>query len=117
MIKKKETLEVVVHENMRGGNGRIEQRLFLTEQEAGGAGRLFCEMTIAPGNSIGRHEHKGENETFYIIEGKAKLTDADGSEHILGPGDAQHCADGEGHSVENVGDGPLRLIALILYTK
>ena len=89
---------------------------FLTEQEARGAGRLFVKTVIEPGNSIGTHTHEGDMEAYYILNGKALVSD-NGNEFILEPGDCNVCPDGQSHSIKNIGEKALEYIAVILYTK
>ena len=36
---------------------------------------MFAEVTIAPGCSLGYHEHHGESETYYIIKGQGEYDD------------------------------------------
>lgn len=64
--------------------------------------------------SIGYHEHKGEFETFYIVNGEAMFND-NGVKSKLSRGDLTVTGGGKGHSIENIGDEDLEIIALILY--
>ena len=116
MIKRKSEIEGKVHTGLRGGTGDTTIFSFLTEQEARGAGRLFAKMVLEPGCSIGAHKHETEMEAFYILKGKALLSD-NGVEANLEEGDCHVCPDGQSHSIKNVGEGPLEFIAIILHTK
>ena len=116
MIKRKSEILGKVSSNLRGGTGDITMYHFLTEQEAKGAGRLFAKIVIDPGNSIGAHKHEGEMEVFYVLKGKALVSDS-GSEVVIEAGDCHVCPDGQPHSVKNVGEDTLEFIAIILYTK
>ena len=116
MIKKKSEIEGAVSTNLRGGVGDIAMFNFLTEQEARGAGRLFAKIVIEPGNSIGAHKHEGEMEAYYILKGKALLSDND-VEVTLEAGDSHVCPDGQSHSIKSVGEDSLEFIAIILYTR
>lgn len=98
---------------MLGGKGQLEIHHFLNKEDAYGAGRLFAVNTLAPGSSIGYHKHEREYEVYFILEGKAEIVE-DGETYFLEPGDMMQCRDGSGHSIENVGDTPLRFLALIL---
>ena len=100
---------------IRGGNGETEMRKILTgADEMYGKGRMFNEMILAPGNSIGEHAHSGDNEIFYILSGEGEYND-NGTVVTVRPGDTVVCNDGETHSLKNTGKEPLRFIALILY--
>jgi quercetin dioxygenase-like cupin family protein len=117
MIRKKSEIIAAVHKELRGGVGEVAMHVFMTEEEAVGAGRLFARLVIEkPGDSIGQHVHSGELEAYYILEGKALVND-NGKEEILESGDAHICVDGDFHSVTNVGEGVLEFIAIILHTK
>jgi len=100
---------------IRGGNGETEMRKILNgADEMYGKGRMFNEMILAPGNSIGEHAHSGDNEIFYFLEGEGEYND-NGTTVTVRPGDTVVCNDGETHSLKNTGKTPLRFIALILY--
>ncbi|MDR1489836.1 MAG: cupin domain-containing protein [Desulfovibrio sp.] len=115
MLQKHDDLKVVVARELRGGKGDATQEHFLDERQANGAGRLFCKFTLPPGASIGVHQHVGDSEVYYMLKGKALLTD-NGNPVEIGPGDAHFCQDGDTHGIENIGDADLEFIALILYT-
>jgi mannose-6-phosphate isomerase-like protein (cupin superfamily) len=100
--------------NMRGGNGTITMRHLLAGEEMLGKGRLFAEVTIPPGASIGPHRHEGEAEVYYILQGTGRYRDNDDVLSI-GPGDLALVEDQNSHAIENIGDVPMKLIALILF--
>lgn len=115
MIRKREH-QTIEHTCIRDGRGEVEMRLICEgADELCGKGRLFNRMIIAPGNSIGEHQHEGDNEIFYILSGTGTYND-NGSLVQIGPGDTTICSDGETHGLVNTGDVPLELIALILYS-
>ncbi len=74
--------------------------------------RLCARITLPPGCSIGYHVHRREDELYYILTGTGWVTDA-GESHEVGPGSAVLTRDGEGHSLENTGDGDMTLLAVI----
>ena len=74
---------------------------------------MFSRVTLEPGSDLGYHEHHGETETYYLLEGKGVYND-DGSLIPVEAGDVTFCEDGHGHGVENTGDTDLVFIALIL---
>ena len=116
MIKRKSEIPGNVLTSFKGGAGDVTMFHFLTEQEARGAGRLFSKTVIEPGNSIGVHKHEGEMETYFILKGKALVSD-DGAEAVLEAGDCNVCLDGQSHSIKNVGEDTLEYISIILYAK
>jgi mannose-6-phosphate isomerase-like protein (cupin superfamily) len=71
---------------------------------------------LPPGSSIGVHKHVGDHETYFILSGKGRVND-NGVMVDLGPGELNHCLDGQEHGIENVGDADLVYVANILYTE
>lgn len=114
MIRTVEEIGVNYNDNMRGGRLTVSAVKFLEAADAYGAGSFFGKATIPPGGSIGCHQHTGEFEVYYILEGLARVWD-DGREQVLHPGDMMQCRDGSSHSIENIGDGDLCFLAMVLY--
>ena len=113
MIKRKEQMHLEVKENMRDGEGSINILHLLKKDEIKGNSRLCAKITINPGDSIGLHSHDNEEEIFYVISGKGEVND-DGVIDKLNPGDVLLTGDGAKHSVKNIGDEALEMIAIIL---
>lgn len=114
MIRKQND-QTIEYRCIRGGEGETEMRKILESvDELYGKGRMFNHMVLAPGNSIGEHQHEGDNEIFYFISGTGEYND-NGTLVQVGPGDTTVCNDGETHSLANTGDVSLEFIALILY--
>jgi mannose-6-phosphate isomerase-like protein (cupin superfamily) len=108
--------QTIEYRCIRGGVGEVEMHHLLEgADEMYGHGRMYNLMVIEPGGTIGEHEHTGDNEIFYFLEGTGTYND-NGTEVQVGPGDVTICNDGEFHSVANTGDVPLKFIALILYS-
>jgi len=114
MIKRNSEYPVDKKENMRGGEGIIKIEHLLTQSEMYDKGRLFAKITVQQGDTVGFHVHEKEMEAFYIIGGKAEMSD-NGEAVLLSVGDTILTKAGEGHSVKSVGDTPLEMIALILF--
>ena len=115
MIRKAENVHIINKENHMGGEGPITIRELLTgPEEMCGKGRVFAHTTLAPGASIGYHVHKGASEIYYIYSGTAAFND-NGEVRTLHAGDVAITPEGCGHSIQNTGDGPLDLIAVIVY--
>ena len=90
MISKCSEQRVVQMESLRGGEGTVSFQHFLEPENAYGTGRMFAQLTLPEGASIGYHQHEGEAETFFILEGRAKLND-NGTEVFLEAGDSAVC--------------------------
>jgi len=114
MVKRKSEYAVQENENMRGGEGVVVIEHLLTPEELYEKGRLYARIILKPGSSIGNHVHEGEMESFYIISGKAEISD-NGDIVVLHAGDSILTRSGEGHSVKNAGDNALEMLALILH--
>lgn len=110
MLKSKHDREI--RENMRGGKGQVIIE-HLEKEDLPVNGRLFAKVIIAPGCSIGEHEHVGECELYYILSGSGFVLD-DGERIPVATGDVMTTGDGHSHSVENTGDVALELIAVII---
>lgn len=102
-----------VSHNVRGGDGFITSTLLLSQTELGEHCRLFNEVRLHPGHSIGMHPHDGESETYYILSGSGTYSDND-EEYRVSAGDVLYCGDGSTHGIANTGDDDLVFIALIL---
>lgn len=102
-----------IKQNMRGGNGNVAIT-HITDQEILGKNcRLFAQITVKPGDSIGEHQHLGEREIFYFLQGNGIVVD-NGKQSEIGPGDVMVTPDQSSHSVINTGDQDLVFMALIL---
>lgn len=113
MIRRKEEVRVRRIENAQGGNGQVCFYDWLLPEEAPGHGRVFSKLVIPPGASIGYHQHNGDFEAFYVLEGVATVTDGDQTVELY-PGDMTLCKEGASHGTENKGNTDLVLMALIL---
>jgi len=114
MIKKAADFETKYNEKMRGGNGTVEITNFVSPAELNDKGRLFANITLRPGCSIGCHVHENESELFYVMKGEALYND-NGVEHPVSAGDVMICPAGTGHAVANNGTEDVALCAVILY--
>ena len=102
-----------VKTNMRGGDGSVRLDAFMDDSKLPVHYRLFSELIIEPGSSIGRHVHEGESEIFYILEGNGILDD-NGVEREVKQGDVCVCYDGEAHAIANRSEKTLRFLACIV---
>jgi mannose-6-phosphate isomerase-like protein (cupin superfamily) len=113
MIRRKTEMTREVRERMREGTGEVEILHLFKKGELRGKTRLFARLILAKGCSIGHHVHEGEEEVFYILRGRA-IVKEDGAVSEVGPGDAVLTGGGSGHSIENGGDEPVEILAVIL---
>ena len=112
MISRKESFELEIRENMRGGAGSVIVKDFTKGVKPINV-RLFSELTLYENCEIGLHTHENETEMFYILSGEGEYTD--GSEkHAVKTGDFTICGSGESHAVKNIGKEPLVIMAVIV---
>ncbi len=101
-------------EKMRGGLGTVSLKHVLSVDEMSGKGRLFSEITIPVGASVGLHPHDGESEYYYLLAGTGRYRMDDDSFDVAA-GDLTAVSSGHTHGIENTGDQPITMIALILF--
>ena len=100
-------------ENMCGGNGHVIIKHILGEGEMKDKCRLYAQVTLEPGCSLGYHEHHGDSETYYIISCEGIYSD-NGSLRMVKAGEKTFTPDGKGHALSNSGDQDLVFMALII---
>lgn len=113
MIKRANEMVKEIKEQMRGGKGSVEILHVFQQEELKGKARLCAKITINPDSSIGLHQHDNEEEIFYIINGQGMVND-NGTFSEVGVGDSIITGNGASHAVENTGDTPLEMMAVIL---
>lgn len=96
-----------------GGKGHLIADSVLSANEMSGGCRMYSEITLEEGCSLGIHPHNGESETYFILCGKGLYYD-NGKEYEVTAGDVLFCDDGESHGLENTGSTDLKFVALIL---
>ena len=106
-------MEIRRVENMAGGKGHVIIKDLLGEKELNGKCRMYAEVTVEPGWSLGYHEHHGESETFYILQGFGDFDD-NGTVRQVKPGDVTFTPSGSGHALVNTGVSNLIFMALII---
>ncbi|MPM59580.1 Oxalate-binding protein [bioreactor metagenome] len=103
-----------VNQNMRGGKGEVTIEFILNPEELLGHGRMFAKAILPSGSSIGRHEHLGEFEAYYVLKGEATFVDNDGKTYTLKAGELGNIECNQAHSVANDGTETMEMICLIL---
>ena len=105
--------KIEMHDHMAGGLGSVTIRHILNERELNGKCRLYAQVTLKPGCSIGEHPHHGETETYYLLSGKGEYTD-NGVARPVEAGEITFCEDGNTHGLKNTGEEDLVFMALII---
>lgn len=111
MITRRDDQKKSVREYMRGGKEFVQ--LTALSRELPGHARMFSVLRLIPGASIGYHEHEGETEMFYFLEGCGRVRDDD-KYCDVNAGDSMATFSGHGHAVENTGDCDLVILAVIV---
>ena len=93
-------------ENMAGGTGHVLIKRLLDEKQLNGKCKMYAEVTLEPGCSLGYHEH-------HILSGKGIYSD-NGTLRMVSAGDVTFTPDGKGHGLTNSGDEDLVFMALII---
>lgn len=101
--------------HVQNGDGTITFRHILEKDELYGHGRMYAEIEIPQGASIGKHRHIDETEPYYILSGEGIYHESDGSEHVVRAGDVCVLEVGAEHWIENRAEEPLRFVALIYH--
>ena len=114
MIRKAEECKVEYREKMREGNGTVQITNFATPEELNNKGRLFANITLKPGCSIGYHVHEKDSELFYVMKGEALYND-NGVESVVSAGDVMLCPSGSGHAIACNGEETAEVCAVIVY--
>ena len=99
--------------NMRGGVGTVRLEHWFKPENFKAKVRLCTRMTIAPGASIGEHAHETDDEIYIVLSGHGRILE-NGEWQDIHPGDAILTNNGASHSVENTGDEPLVIAAVII---
>lgn len=100
--------------NRPSGNGNGEFYIEkILDKELGQKCSLYAKVIVPPKASVGYHEHHGDSESYYILEGEG-VYDDNGEKRAVKAGDSTWTPDGFGHSIENTGDKDLVFMALII---
>jgi quercetin dioxygenase-like cupin family protein len=102
-----------VFEPPRGGSGMRhplsgDVAFKLRGDQSGGALTAF-ETVVAPGLGPPLHTHAREHETLFVIDGEVRFRLGD-DVHVGGPGAFAFVPRGVPHTLQNVGEGPARIL-------
>ena len=97
-----------------GGKGKMKVEKILGDEILKDKNGLYARVTLAPGCSLGHHEHHGNGESYFILSGEGVYED-NGKERVVKAGDVTWTPDGSGHGISNEkGTEDLVFIALIV---
>jgi quercetin dioxygenase-like cupin family protein len=94
------------------------QRTVVTRGDVSVPGReaVIAHVEIAPGASVGRHSHPGE-EISYVTDGEGELLIEGHPSRKVKAGDGMIVPAGAIHDARNTGAGPMKIVAVYLVEK
>ena len=112
MIIHRNEMKTESKEKMREGEG-FTHFTYLLDANGEKNARMFAEVTLDSGSSIGYHRHDSETEYYFILSGTGIVND-DGKEVDVKQGDSIITGNGASHSIKNTGSVPLVFHAIII---
>ncbi len=101
-----EELPLTRLEHFNGGEGALEARMLVDEQNK------ILHGTLALGASIGLHTHATSSEIIYFLSGSGRMV-TEGVEERVTAGDCHYCRKGESHTLINDGVENLVFFAVV----
>lgn len=99
----------IIQKRCHNGKGAILFREVFKKYDFKSSVQFLHETSVRPNSTIGYHKHSGNEEIYYIIEGKG-LMEVDGEEKTVEPGDAVITYSGSSHGLKNIGDNDLKIL-------
>ena len=84
---------------------------FLTRSREGGPGYSLVETLVRPGGGPPLNRHPDDDEAFYVLEGRMRIT-VGARSFEAGPGEFVQVPRGEAHAFVNIGTAPARMLVL-----
>lgn len=113
MVVKKENTTKIITENPREGKGIIEGYRYLDGHELSNNLKGFYINELMPHSEVGFHKHIADEEIYLILDGTG-IVDDNGLEERVEAGDLVYTKKGQGHSLKNIGETPLKFVAFIV---
>jgi mannose-6-phosphate isomerase-like protein (cupin superfamily) len=112
MVIQRSEMKTEEKEKMRDGEG-VTHFTYLLDGSTEKNARMFAEITLKSGCSIGYHRHDSETEYYFILSGSGEVDD-NGKIVPVKTGDAIITGNGASHSIKNTGSDPLVFHAVIV---
>lgn len=113
MIIKKSLRKLTEAFNLKGGEGSVEIVEIACPSQTFDHTKMYSNLTLKKGSSLGYHNHINETEIILINSGVATYKD-DENEYLAYEGDVLICEEGHYHSIKNDNDQLLKITALII---
>ena len=114
MIRKEKDRNIDIKTNFKDGPGEVNFKTIASSDELFNRIKMYSVLTFKKDCGIGYHCHENEEEVILVLNGKAKYNDGS-NECELEVGDVAICEDGHGHSVTNMCNEELKIVAMVLY--
>ncbi len=112
MILRKSESQVKKFDKCHDGNGVLLCTEMLADYQRREAGiKFYHDNILQPGDSIGEHLHKNDEEMYIIIDGSGVMK-VDGRDEDVGPGDVCITRKGHSHSLLNTGKSPMHFLVI-----
>lgn len=108
-------MKSVEQKEFLGGQGTVRFDHILEAGEMHGMNRVYAKVTLKKGCSIGYHVHNGDGEDYYVLKGTATIDDNHERVLTLKEGEHHFTPSGKGHSLANLQEEELQVMALIIY--
>ncbi len=112
MILRKSESKIRELDKCHDGKGVLLCMEMLAEYQRKETGvKFYHDNILQPGDSIGEHLHKVDEEVYIILEGSGTMR-IDGKDVNVQPGDACITRKGHSHSLVNTGKNPMHFLVL-----
>lgn len=96
------------------GQGWTHVERLLDGEQLGSNVKMYAKVTIDVDAGIGFHQHVGDQEAYYFLEGEGDYINHLGAHHKVVAGDVTYTGNSEYHGIYNAGNTPLIFMALIV---
>lgn len=83
------------------GEGEIKMNFFFEDQKNVGMWNFFAYAELPVGATVGYHKHQGNDEWYFILDGKATVT-IDDETRVIKKGDGILTKSGSSHGINKV---------------
>jgi mannose-6-phosphate isomerase-like protein (cupin superfamily) len=112
MIIKKNSATVRMLDKCHDGVGALSCREYLADYHRKGAGiKFYHDNLLQPGDSIGEHAHKDDEEMYVILDGSGTMKIDSVTQPVVS-GDICITRRGHSHSLANTGKSPMRFLVV-----
>jgi len=112
LIKRRKIMKRGHLTNCHGGLGNLDLTVVFDREELMGRHLNFIhDDVLAPGVSVGVHQHEGDEEYYYFLSGRGVMI-LDGKRYEVSAGDITAVYPGGSHGLENNAAENLRFLVI-----